>query len=153
MIQQTAEIDGKDVEIWMEIEPGSSGKHVFNYFQRNILPQYAFFGELSQYGKLVYAKTLSSKAQSGNVKLLKGLWNSDFLNEALLFPANSVHDDQVDAVSKAVCKLADRYMTDIGASYELMEQEKEVKKEYRVLFGKASLQEINESFENAVDYF
>ena len=48
---------------------------------------------------------LSSAAQAGNVKLVRGVWNTDFLDEIDAFP-ESVHDDQVDAASGAFGKLS-----------------------------------------------
>jgi predicted phage terminase large subunit-like protein len=50
------------------------------------------------------AGPLSSKAEAGNVKLLRGPWNEAFLSEATAFPKGR-HDDQVDAASTAYNKL------------------------------------------------
>ena len=44
---------------------------------------------------------LSAAAEAGNVKLVIGDWNKDFLDEAEVFP-NGRHDDMVDAVSGAL---------------------------------------------------
>jgi len=46
------------------------------------------------------ANPVSSQAEAGNVKLVRGKWINDFLDEAELFPYGA-HDDQVDAVSGA----------------------------------------------------
>ena len=49
---------------------------------------------------------MSSAAEAGNVKLLCGSWNTDFLDEFEAFPQGP-HDDIVDAVSKACSKLSE----------------------------------------------
>lgn len=40
-------------------------------------------------------------AEAGNVYLIRGPWNHDFLDEAAAFPVGT-HDDQIDAISLAV---------------------------------------------------
>jgi predicted phage terminase large subunit-like protein len=51
--------------------------------------------------KISRALPVASRAEAGKVKLIRGNWLSDFLDEVTSFPAG-VHDDQVDAVSGAV---------------------------------------------------
>ncbi|MBL8183084.1 MAG: phage terminase large subunit [Blastocatellia bacterium] len=46
-------------------------------------------------------------AEAGNVYLIRGPWNDEFLNEAASFPAGT-HDDQIDAISIAVTMLQRR---------------------------------------------
>lgn len=43
---------------------------------------------------------VASRAESGKVKLIRGNWISDFMDEATSFP-HGQHDDQIDAVSGA----------------------------------------------------
>lgn len=57
-------------------------------------------------GKKVHrAEPLASKAEAGNVVLVKGEWNDAFRSEAADFP-NGTHDDQIDAAAGADAKLA-----------------------------------------------
>ena len=51
--------------------------------------------------KISRALPVASRAEAGKVKLIRGNWLSDFLDEATSFP-HGAHDDQVDAVSGAV---------------------------------------------------
>ena len=42
---------------------------------------------------------LQGKAQHGMIHLKKGDWNSDFIDEAIMFPSKLAHDDMLDALS------------------------------------------------------
>ena len=99
-ISRTAMEDGGLVEIYMEEEPGSSGKGQTSHYSRNVLSGYTFRGHRTTGSKEIRANPLSAAAQNGNIKLLRGGWNRDFLNELEAFPLGS-HDDQVDAASGA----------------------------------------------------
>ena len=107
LVKQTAELYGETCEYWMEQEPGSSGVNTIDRYTREIMAGYYFMGEKTTGSKASRAKPFSSMAQAGNVKLLKGHWNSDFLDEIEIFPEGE-HDDQVDAASLAFSKLAPR---------------------------------------------
>jgi predicted phage terminase large subunit-like protein len=49
--------------------------------------------------KVVRARPLASQVNVGNVMLLRGAWNQDFIDELQLFP-NGRFDDQVDAAAR-----------------------------------------------------
>lgn len=104
MIRQAADMDGKNVTIYQEQEPGSSGKITFDHYRRNILPDFAFYPDKVSGAKIERAKPFSSQAEAGNVKLVKGAWIEDFLQEAELFP-DGKFKDQIDSVSGAFNKL------------------------------------------------
>ncbi len=108
LIKQTAVVDGPRVEIAMEEEPGASGKIVIDHYKRNVLPGFTFRGYPSSGDKEFYAKPLSSYAEGGYIKLVKGHWNKDLLDELVVFPNAKYHDDQVDALSKAFVRMARR---------------------------------------------
>lgn len=98
-IRRQAEIDGRGVAIRMEQEPGSSGKALISYYQREVLPGFDFKGIRSTGKKTDRAAPLASAAEAGNVILVSGgRWITDFLDEIAAFPQGS-HDDQVDALS------------------------------------------------------
>ena len=101
LVRQTAEIDGKDVPITAEQEPGSSGKIVIDYYARNILEGYNFTGIPSTTNKIARAGPASSAAENGNVSLVRGSWNHEFISELEAFPTAGIHDDQVDGLSGA----------------------------------------------------
>jgi predicted phage terminase large subunit-like protein len=103
-VKATAAEDGQAVTIWLEQEPGSSGAIVVDDFYQ-LLAGYDFHAERSTGVKADRARPLAAQAEGGAVKLLRGSWNRDFLNEAEAFPFGR-HDDQVDAASLAFNKLA-----------------------------------------------
>lgn len=105
LVRQTAETDGRAVAVWLEQEPGSSGVNVIDHYRRNVLPEFAFYGDKVTGDKTERARPLSSAAQASNVKIVRGAWNVAFLDEAESFPQGS-HDDQVDAVSGGRARLA-----------------------------------------------
>jgi len=107
LIKRTALIDGVAVSIRMEQEGGDSGKRVIDYYTRIVLQGYDFRGHRPTGPKEVRANPVSSQAEAGNVKLLRGEWINDFLDEAVAFPTTGVHDDQIDALSGAIAVLAD----------------------------------------------
>jgi predicted phage terminase large subunit-like protein len=107
LVRSTAESDGRTVTVWMEQEPGSSGKVATDHYRRNVLPDYTFYADKVTGSKTDRARPLSAQASAGNVKLVRGGWNAAFIDEAEAFPLVS-HDDQVDAVSGAHSKLTAR---------------------------------------------
>jgi predicted phage terminase large subunit-like protein len=51
--------------------------------------------------KISRALPVASRAEAGKVKLVRGKWISDFLDEAAVFP-HGAHDDQIDGVNGGV---------------------------------------------------
>jgi predicted phage terminase large subunit-like protein len=107
LVAQTADLDGRPVIIWMEQEPGASGKATCSHFARNVVPGYAFYYEPSTGSKVEYARPMAAAAERGEVRLVRGPWVKDFLEESDLFPFGP-HDDMIDATSKARAKLTGR---------------------------------------------
>ena len=105
LIHRTAEEDGKATPIIMEQEPGASGLNLIDHYTRYVLAGYNFHGEKPTGDKVTRAQPLSAQAEAGNVKLLRGAWLKDFLDEVESFPSDGVHDDQVDAASQALARL------------------------------------------------
>ncbi len=104
LVKSTAEEDGQDVAIRMEQEPGSSGVAVIDHYLRHVIPGYDFHGERSTGSKADRALPLAAAAEQGAVKLLRGPWNKDFLDE-IETVFSGPHDDQADACSLAYAKL------------------------------------------------
>lgn len=105
LISQTKELDGWGVMIRMEQEPGASGVHLIDHYRRGCMVGRDFMAEKPEVNKIVRAQAMSSAAQAGNFKLVKGPWNAAFLDEAEVFPLGD-HDDQIDAASGAMRALA-----------------------------------------------
>lgn len=100
-IRAVAELDGVEVNVWMEQEGGSSGKIATDYYAREILQGFAFHPEHPTGPKDVRAGPFSTAAENKNVLLVRGDWINAFLDEAECFPEGE-HDDQVDACSGAL---------------------------------------------------
>lgn len=104
-VAAAAEVDGRNVPIWIEQEPGSSGKNTVTHYQRSVLPGFEVRGERSTGSKEERAGPVSSKAEARMIRIVRGDWNLAFLDELEAFP-NGGHDDQVDALSGAFSKLS-----------------------------------------------
>jgi len=107
LVKHTAQLDGRSVPIFMEEEPGSSGKNNTYHYQRYVLSGFTFEGDRVTGSKVIRANPLSSAAKAGNVKIVRGAWNSDFLDEIALFPLGN-YKDQVDATSGALSKINEK---------------------------------------------
>jgi len=105
LVRQVADMDGPGVPIWMEQEPGSSGKTVIDYYRRNILRGFEFRGNAVHIAKTQRWGPLASQAEAGNVLLVRGPWNEAFLDEIDIAP-DGPFVDQADAASGALEKLS-----------------------------------------------
>lgn len=100
----TASQDGANVTIRMPEDPGAAGK-ADAQTKVKLLKGYAVKPVRPTGEKSVRARPASAQAEAGNVKLVRGLWNTAFLDEVCVFPAG-MHDDQVDAFADAINELA-----------------------------------------------
>ena len=99
VIKQTAQLDGADVTIWVEQEPGSGGKESAESSVSN-LSGFSAFADRVTGDKVTRADPYSAQVEISNVKLLAGDWNREFIREHELFP-NGKYKDQVDAAASA----------------------------------------------------
>jgi len=99
LTKQTAEIDGKRVQVWIEQEPGSSGKFVVHHYRKKVLLGYTVKSDKVTGSKLSRAEPYQATAEAGNIKLVRGPWNAVFLDEHDAFITPGVHDDTVDGGS------------------------------------------------------
>jgi len=112
VIKQTAETDGRKVKVWIEQEPGSGGKESAESTIRN-LAGFTCRAENPTGDKAVRAEPYSVQVEAGNVKVLCGEWNAEFIDEHKNFP-NGKYKDQIDASSGAFNRLASRTRINIG---------------------------------------
>lgn len=96
-IAQTAKEDGLTTPIRMEQEPGSSGKALVDQYARYVLPGYDLLGERPTGDKVTRARPFAAAVANGNVRLVRGAWLTDWLDEISSFPEAVAHDDQVDS--------------------------------------------------------
>lgn len=106
LIRKTAEQDGVAVQILGSEDPGSAGKSEAQHFTQ-MLGGYLVSTVRSHKDKETRAKPASVQAQAGNILLLRGFWNDQFLKELEGFP-DATHDDCVDALSMAFEELTQR---------------------------------------------
>jgi len=93
-------------------DPGQAGKAQIRYLVQT-LEGYDVRWSPESGSKEVRADPVASQAEIGNVKLLKGQWNTPFLEEAGAFP-NGAYKDQIDALSRAFARLVKSQPADIG---------------------------------------
>lgn len=103
VIKNTASQDGRDVLIDLPQDPGQAGKAQTQYLARQLAGYNVRYSPESG-AKEVRAEALSAQAEAGNVKLVRGPWNTAFIDEAAFFP-NSDYSDQIDAASRAFHRL------------------------------------------------
>lgn len=104
-IETVARRDTESCYIRMEQEPGSSGKGVIETYQSDVLPGFNFRGIKSTGSKEQRSDLLETKAENGQLFIIKAPWTDGFIEEMTLFP-NGPHDDRVDAASGAATALA-----------------------------------------------
>lgn len=102
-IKLTADIDGLATEIWIEQEPGSGGKESAENSIRG-LSGYKVHLDRVTGSKEDRAESYAAQVEAGNVLLLAGDWNKEFIDEHETFP-DGAFKDQVDAASGAFNKL------------------------------------------------
>jgi predicted phage terminase large subunit-like protein len=101
LIAQTAAEDGHSVAVRMEQEPGSSGKALADQYARYVLPGYDFSAIRSTGDKITRARPFAAAVANGNVRVVRGSWLTDWLDEFSSFPEACNHDDQVDSAVSA----------------------------------------------------
>jgi predicted phage terminase large subunit-like protein len=104
---QTAQSDSNfchPYSVYIEQEPGSGGKESAEASVRMLKGFRAYVDKVTG-SKEIRAEPYAAQVQGGNVALLAGPWNADFLDEHEVWP-NGKFKDQVDAASGAFNKLA-----------------------------------------------
>jgi len=103
IIKNTAKMDGPEVEIGVEQEPGSGGKESAQNTVRN-LAGYSIVADLPRGDKVFRADPFAVQVNGGNVIILIAPWNLEYINEMQFFPF-AKFKDQIDASSAAFAKL------------------------------------------------
>jgi predicted phage terminase large subunit-like protein len=106
IIKDTAIADGQGVTIWIEQEPGSGGKESAESTIRN-LAGFAIYAERPTGDKITRAVPYSVQVNNGNIYLLSGGWNRQFVEEHRFFPY-STYKDQVDGSSGGFQKVVQK---------------------------------------------
>ncbi len=102
-IRATAQQDGSSCRLILPKDPAAAGLARMQAQQRFFAPKPVKF--VAETGKKEErARGFASAAEVGNVFLVEGSWNADFLDEICSFPTGS-HDDWVDAAAGAYTEL------------------------------------------------
>lgn len=98
----TASQDGKGVLIDGPQDPGQAGKAQAQDFAAYLAGYNVRFSPESG-DKVLRAEPFSAQCEAGNVKLVRGRWNEDYLDESEFFPNG--FKDQIDAAARAFRRL------------------------------------------------
>ncbi len=104
MMKATADADGRGlVKQSVPQDPGQAGKSQVASFAA-LLAGHHMHSSPETGDKVVRARPFASQVNSGNVVMVKAPWNHEFREELRAFP-HGLHDDQVDAASRAFAGL------------------------------------------------
>ena len=117
-IKLTCEMDGYEVNQDMPQDPGQAGKTQKIALMKMLHGFIVNFSTESG-SKENRALPFAAQVESGNVYLLRGSWNNDYINEASLFPAGQ-YKDQIDASSRAYSALIRKKTKTIPAAPALL---------------------------------
>jgi predicted phage terminase large subunit-like protein len=113
LVSQTANVDGRAVKIYIEQEGGSGGLNTISNYTR-LLSGYSVRGDKPTGSKEIRSDPFAAQAEAGNISMVRGVWNSSYLDELGQFPTGT-NDDQVDASSGAFNRLsAEKRITAAG---------------------------------------
>lgn len=115
ILKQTAELDGHDVMIRLEQEPGASGKTVVENYIR-LLVGFDVKAVSATGPKAARWIPLAAQAEAGNVILLSRPWNSVWVDEMCGVPGTK-HDDQADSAAGAFNELAKTPVSEYGIEF------------------------------------
>lgn len=105
-ITNTASLDGRQIRIGLEQDPGQAGISEVDHLVRR-LGGYSVKKYKVNTNKVTRALPVSAQAEANNIKILHANWNDIFIKEAENFPECS-HDDQIDALSGAFNMLTEQ---------------------------------------------
>lgn len=97
LVLNYAKIDGRQVPIVIELEPGASAKILAASIIRKLAGWSVSFTQARK-GKIARATPFLNQAESGNVNVVRGPWVKAWLDEICTVP-QGVHDDQFDSAA------------------------------------------------------
>jgi predicted phage terminase large subunit-like protein len=98
LILGTAEHDGKAVKIRLPQDPAQAGVDQKESYAK-LLAGYTFTFERESGSKETRADPFAAQWQAGNVEILRGPWNIEYLSQMEGFPSKRVKDDAVDGTT------------------------------------------------------
>ncbi len=79
------QVNGKKVSVRLPQDPGQAGKSQASSFVK-LLAGYSVIAKPISGDKLTRAQPFAAQVNVGNVRMLKGEWNKDFIDELRHFP-------------------------------------------------------------------
>jgi predicted phage terminase large subunit-like protein len=107
VVQETAAVDGRAVEVWIPQDPGQAGKdQVYQYAQK--LTGYTVRSRLESGAKEVRARPAAAAIDNQVLRITRWCPHIDLIRTQLRrFPTKGVHDDVVDAIAGAYDALSE----------------------------------------------
>ena len=106
LLAETAKLDGAQTLVGLAQDPGQAGVAQIAYLKRS-LAGFEVVATPETGAKLTRAMPAAAQIDSGNLDMVRSLWNDALLAELRSFP-DGEKDDQVDALARAVTMLATR---------------------------------------------
>jgi predicted phage terminase large subunit-like protein len=103
-IKQAAEVDGRAVKVRLPQDPGQAGVDQAQTLTR-LLAGFSVKAERVTGDKVTRADGAAAQVNAGNVRIVRGAWNSAFIEELRGFPLGK-NDDMTDAFADAFNELA-----------------------------------------------
>jgi predicted phage terminase large subunit-like protein len=113
VITATVEVDGPECMQREEKEGGSSGLAVIAARAQSLSGS-DYAGVPTTGSKILRSKPFRAQCEAGNVVIVRGTWNADYISELCDFPTG-LHDDQVDGSSAAFNSLVAEQQAIAGA--------------------------------------
>lgn len=104
LVKRVANNDGRPVKIGISQDPGQAGKEQAESYVRE-LAGYSVEVMRESGDKITRADPYAAQWQAGNIDILRGPWNEEFLAEHEMFGGKTGHDDMVDAGAGAFTML------------------------------------------------
>lgn len=119
IIRQTAELDRQrynvvgqsEPDVYIEQPPGLAKESTEEIVRS--LDGFSAYADRVTKDKMGRAEPFKAQCGAGNVRIVRGRWNVDFINELCAFPYGA-NDDQVDGSSGSFNKLADYQSVSLG---------------------------------------
>jgi predicted phage terminase large subunit-like protein len=105
-VKNTADADGREVEISIPQDPGQAGKAQVTAYAK-LLAGFKVHTSLESGDKVTRAEPFAAQVNVGNVVMLRGAWNDALKSEMRIFPKGK-NDDQIDAGARAFNRLQRR---------------------------------------------
>lgn len=104
LLHTISHLDGRTVKGVIPKDPGQAGKMQVEHWLKTALAGFTYHAEPQTGSKEVRAEPLAAQFEVGNVYLVEGPWNKEFIDECTIFPAGKFKD-QVDAAASAFTAL------------------------------------------------